>query len=116
MKIHKVLAVFVISALFLITSCNIDGEENIDWRPGDSLIIQGSPEVEVGVVDEPYYVEGFTINKDYTWAVNGSAMEPVGEGEFVMVDFPAAGDYTITVNNGTHEGTLTVTAVVPSGE
>lgn len=116
MKIHKVLAVFVISALFLITSCNIDGEENIDWRPGDSLIIQGSSEVEVGTEAEPYYVEGFTIKKDYTWTVNGNAVQPVREGEFIEVSFPAAGDYTITVNNGTHEGTMTVTAVAPSGE
>lgn len=116
MKIHKVLAVFMISTLFLITSCNIDGEESIDWRPGDSLIIQGSPEVEVGAVDEPYYVEGFTVKKDYTWTVNGSAIEPVREGEFIMVDFPATGDYTITVSNGTYEGTLSVTAVPPSTE
>lgn len=111
MKTHKVLAVFVISALFLITSCNIDGEENIDWRPGDSLIIQGSSEVEVGAVDVPYYVEGFTIKKDYTWTVNDNAVEAAQEGQFIYVDFPAAGTYTIKVSNGTYEGNLTVNAV-----
>lgn len=116
MKIHKVLAVFVISALFLITSCNIDGEEDIDWRPGDSLIIQGSSEVEAGTVGEPYFVEGFTVKEEYNWEVNGSAVTPVRGGEFIMVDFPTEGDYTITVSNGTYEGTLTVTAVPPSTE
>ena len=115
MKIHKVLAVWLISALLAITSCDIDGEENIDWRPGDSLIIQGSPEVDAGTEDEPYYVEGFTINKNYTWTVNGGAAEVAREGEFIYVDFPAEGEYTITVSSGDYEGTLTVTAVASSG-
>lgn len=115
MKIHKVIAVLAISALFLITSCNIDGEEDIDWRPGDSLIIQGSPEVTVGAVDEPYYVEGFTVKKEYTWKLNDTQITSA-QGEFVYVDFPTAGTYTITVNNGTYEGTLTVTAAVPEPE
>lgn len=115
MKTHKVLTVLLISTLLAVTSCEIDGEENIEWRPGDSLIIQGSPEVEAGIEDEPYYVEGFTIDKSYTWTVNGNAAEVGREGEFVYVDFPAEGEYTITVSNGDYEGTLTVTAVASSG-
>ena len=115
MKMHKVLIVLLTSTLFVMTSCEIDGEENIDWRPGDSLIILGSSEVEAGTVDEPYYVEGFTINKSYSWTVNGNAAEVDKGGEFIHVDFPAEGDYTITVNNGDYEGTLTVTAVASSG-
>ncbi len=111
MNMHKILGIFVVVALFFMTSCNLDGEENIDWRPGDSLIIQGSPEVVAGTLGEPYFVEGFTIKKEYAWTLNGSTLQADREGEFIYVDFPTAGDYTITVNNGTHEGTLTVTAV-----
>lgn len=111
MKIHKVLAAILVSTLFIITSCELDGEENIDWRPGDSLMIMGSSEVEVGTEAEPYYVEGFTIEKNYTWTVNGSAATPARQGEFVYLDFPAAGDYTIMVSSGEYEGILTVSAV-----
>jgi hypothetical protein len=110
MKIYKFLAIWLISILFVMTSCELDGEEEVDWRPGDSLIIQGSDEVEVGAVDVAYYVEGFTIKNNYSWTVNGNAAEGGREGEFAYVDFPAAGDYTIKVNNGDYEGTLVVTA------
>ena len=111
MKIYKFLAIWLTSILFVMTSCELDGEESIDWRPGDSLIIQGSSEVAVGAEDEAYFVEGFTIKKNYSWTVNGNAAEPGRQGEFVYVDFPAAGTYTIKVNSGDYEGTFVVTAV-----
>ncbi|WPP49259.1 hypothetical protein [Catalinimonas niigatensis] len=97
-----------LSAALLLSACDAE-EENIDWRAGDSLIIQGSAAVAAGTEGEPYYVEGFTVAKEYTWTVNGSSITPARGGEFIMVDFPAAGTYNITVSDGTYEGEHTVT-------
>lgn len=111
MKIYKLLGVFILSASFLFVSCDAE-EENIDWRAGDSLIIQGSAAVVAGTEGEPYYVEGFTVEEEYNWTLNGSAIEPDSEGQFIYVNFPTAGTYTITVSNGIYDGELTVNAAV----
>lgn len=109
MKIYRIVMACCLVALSVLSACDAE-EENIDWRAGDSLIIQGNTAVEAGATGELYYVEGFTIDKEYNWTVNGSAVTPSREGEFITVDFPTAGTYNITVTEGTYEGELTVTA------
>jgi hypothetical protein len=94
-----------------LTACDLNGEETMSWRPGSGLHIIGETEVEVGTAGEAYYVDGFTIKENYTWQLNGTPLTPTRGGEFVTIDFPVAGSYTITVTNGTYEGRLVVTAV-----
>lgn len=107
MKVYKIMMSCFLSAVLLLSACDAE-EENIDWRAGDSLIIQGSAAVAAGTEGEPYYVEGFTVDKEYTWTVNGRTIAPTRDGEFIMVDFPVAGTYNITVSDGTFEGERTV--------
>ncbi|MDF9799439.1 hypothetical protein OKW21_004702 [Catalinimonas alkaloidigena] len=107
MKMYKICLVILLGSLFVFTSCE-EPEENIDWRAGDTLIIQGSDEVVIGASEEPYYVEGFTIDKSYNWTLNGDPIESADEGQYVYVDFPTAGTYTIMVTDGTYEGEMTV--------
>ncbi|MEK6477361.1 hypothetical protein WJR50_07500 [Catalinimonas sp. 4WD22] len=109
MKMYKILSALLLSTLFVFSSCD-EAEENIDWRAGDSLIIQGSGEVAVGASEEPYYVEGFTIDKSYNWTLNGDPIEAADEGQYIYADFPTAGTYTIMVSDGTYEGEMTVMA------
>lgn len=109
MKIYKITLVCLVSALCLFSACDAE-EENIDWRAGDTLIVQGSAAVAVGTEAQPYYVEGFTVDKEYSWAVNGNSVTPSRGGEFITVDFPTAGTYNITVTDGVYEGLRIVTA------
>ena len=103
-------------ALLLVGSlaaCDF-GEQNFDFEPGDSLDIEGAAEVTVPDTTD-YFVRAFTINKDYSWSVSGSA-EMVNvrrSGEFIDVGFTEPGTYTIEVNDGEYTGTLEVTAVEP---
>lgn len=114
----KVLLLLVGLATTLV-ACDLS-EQNYDYRPGDSLAIVGPTGVEVGTTAE-YYVRAFTIEKDYTWTVNGEAPDNVRrDGEFIDVSFPAAGVYTIEVTttgggDPGYTGTLEVTAAEPSG-
>jgi hypothetical protein len=104
----------VLSVLFL-ASCDIDGVENYGWRPGETLGVVGRNAVNLSAttgtrgINEPYYVEGHDRAKTYTWTVNGNAVTPARDGEFIFYTFPGPGTYTIRVTNGTHEGTRTVT-------
>jgi len=116
MKVYNILTALILCLSFVFTACDEDGEESISWKPGDSLIINGAAEVEAGTTGEPYYVEGFTINKEYTWSVDGSDMNASREGEFIYVDFPTVGTHLIKVSNGEYEGELTVSVVEPEEE
>lgn len=100
-----------VCALVVFTSCDIDGKENTEWEPANRLGITGSASVTITPTSTatPYYVQGFSTQKTYTWTVNGNSVTPTRGGEFVNVTFPAAGDYVIKVTDGTYEGTLNVT-------
>lgn len=100
------------STLFLLASCDLQGEENFSWKPGETLIIGGSGAVKMSAAKNvAYYVEGHDLAKTYTWTVNGNAVTPVRDGEVLIYTFPAPGTYTIKVSNGTHEGTRTVKVI-----
>lgn len=85
-------------------------EESFDWVPGNSLHILGSDEVPYGSA-QSFRVDGFTIDENYTWTLNGNPVEPTRQGEFVSIDFPAPGDYMLMVSDGNLSDTLSVTAL-----
>ncbi len=113
--INIILKALVVCSLFFLASCDIDGEENYGWKPGNSLAIVGRAAVNLSAttgtrgIEEPYYVEGHDRAKTYTWTVNGNAVTPARDGEFIFYTFPGPGTYTLKVSNGTTEGTRTVT-------
>ena len=98
-----------------LTACD-DSSQNIGWEPGDSLAIIG-PAEEVAVPGTyEYYVQAFTIEKDYEWDVTGP-VEPEydvrRDGEFVDVTYEEPGTYTINIDdNVEYEGALDVEAVL----
>lgn len=109
MKMHRTIITFLfVAALF--AGCNV-ANENISFKPGDSLAIIGDEVVNTQDTAS-YHVRGFTIDKNYTWTVNGSEVESYREGEFIDIIFPEdqPGDYTITVSTGEHSGELVVDA------
>jgi uncharacterized surface protein with fasciclin (FAS1) repeats len=98
-----------------LSACD-DSSQNIGWEPGDSLAIIG-PAEEVAVPGTyEYYVQAFTIDKNYTWNVNGPVepdYEVRREGEFVDVTYEEPGTYTINIDDGVeYDGTLEVSAVL----
>lgn len=102
----------IISCLILagLIGCDVTGEQNFDVRPGDSLAIVGPSEVIVPDTVE-YYLQAFTIEKEYTWTVNGSEPYQVRrDGEFIDVIMNSEGTYTIEVTGPEYSGTLEVTA------
>ena len=100
-----------------LSACD-DSSQNIGWEPGDSLAIIG-PTEEVAVPGTyEYYVQAFTIEKDYTWDVTGPVdpnYEVRREGEFVDVTYEEAGTYTIDITDQSddgYQGSLEVNAVL----
>ena len=85
-------------------------EESYDWAPAGVLHIVGDSEVPAGA-SQSYRVDGFTIDNDYTWTLDGTAVEPTGEGERASISLPAPGGYELTVSDGTLQGTMTITAL-----
>ena len=97
-------------SLFLLVSCDLEGEENYSWMPGEALTIGGASTVKNSArTNVAYFVEGHELSKTYTWTVNGNAVSPIRDGEVILYTFPGPGTYIIKVNNGTVEGTKTVT-------
>lgn len=105
-----------------LMSCDVTGQENFDFKPGDSLAIQGpfayqtTSSVDTVFVDDTtsYYLRAFSSNKDYTWSVNGSTpFEVRREGEFIDVIHSSQGNYEITVEGPEYSGTIQVTARTP---
>ena len=109
MKKLKIYNLILLAALagFVFAACDTDGEETMSWKPGTGLHIVGPAEVEAGT-EEEYYVDGFTIDETYTWQLDGGAITPVRDGEFVNLTFDDPGTHTLTVTNGTLSGSLEI--------
>lgn len=111
-------------------------EQNVDWEPGDSLIIvgpvdesggggliEGATDTGVPILYQPveayFYVSGFTIEADYEWFVNDTpageleSAAVLNEGEFLRVQLTDPGDYTIEVLKGDLSGTADVVVQNP---
>lgn len=118
MKKMKFLKINILQLLLLLPailffSCDPEGEENIDWRAGDNLMIAGPASIST-LSTSSYFVRGFTTDKTYAWTLEG----PSGAGEVVVsrggeyadIFVEAPGEYALTVTNGTHSETLTIEA------
>ena len=118
MTIKAVSTFFLVTALAagLLSACDM-AEQNYDYEPGDALDIEGSEEVVVPDTAE-YFVRSFTIEKSYTWTVNGNPPDSTWrDGEYIAVYFDEPGTYTIEVNDGQeYSGSIEVTGVAPEGD
>lgn len=117
MRVPRFAAFLLFSALVVgLTACDY-GQQNYDFVPGDSLTIVGETQVEVPDTAE-YYVRAFTINKDYTWTVNGNPPDSTWrQGEYIAVYYDEPGTYTINVQSSgqgdNYAGSLEVEALPP---
>src|SRR5699024_8850383 len=101
--------------------CDVTGEQNFNYEPGDSLLING-PQVIVfpqdlttpdttDVVDTvmtaTYSPSAYTINKTYEWSVEGAAQADsvYRSGLYYDVSFDQAGTTsTINLQDGEYAG------------
>lgn len=98
-----------------LSACDFS-DQNYDIAPGDSLAIIGDTEVAVPDTVE-YYVQSFTIEKDYSWSVDGAELLATRrQGEFIDVAFNNTGTSTISVESSgqgdNYSGTLAVDVVL----
>ncbi len=105
------LKIFLIVGFGTIISACTDPEESFNWNPGENLRISGSSEIST-LTTASYYVQGFTIAEDYNWSLTGPSGEVTvrRDGEFADVFVEAPGTYTLTVSNGTYNGSMTIEA------
>ena len=103
MKTLKI-AFALIGFLTCMGACVDEGEEIANWKAGDSLLISG-PGAAANQDTVSYYVQGFTVDKTYTWTLNNDAVTPIRQGEYVEVIFDQPGEYTLKVSDGSYEGT-----------
>ncbi len=113
MQRHPLTLLLALLVVVSLSACDF-GEQNFDFEAGNSLDIEGATEVTIPDTTD-YFVRAFTIEKDYSWTVSGSAqmVDVRRAGEFIDVGFTEPGTYTIEVDDGEYTGTLEVTAVEP---
>lgn len=114
-----------------IAGCDISGEESFGFEQGNTLAIEGlgapgadpvvipqdttttADTTDVTSVTVSYYVKAFTIDKEYSWTVEGegAVVDSVyRQGEFLDVTFNQVNEYTISVDDGEYQGSITFTA------
>lgn len=123
----NILPVVLLAGAFLLFGCD-QSSQNIDFSSGDSYIVNfqnsANGDAEKTSVTVPdtvnYSVQAFTIEKDYTWTVNGTEL-PVEtradqsyvwerrDGEFISVVFSPE-DPVTSANSETTTHTITVDA------
>lgn len=126
--------VLLVAAAFAVTGCD-QSSQNVEPIPGDTYIItqessSSGEAVSGSLVSEPsvtapdtvvYYVRGFTIDKDYTWTVNGTEVSSAveanqtyvwerREGEFITVVYSEDDPLTSIAPTGETEVTISVNA------
>ena len=104
-----------IALAFSLAACD-NFEDNLEFEAGDSRTVVGPSALTIASgassVTGSYYVQAFTTTQNYTWSVSGPGSPSTStrrDGEYLDVTFPSAGTYTITVNDGTYDGSRTVT-------
>jgi hypothetical protein len=111
--------------LFVIglIGCN-NPEQNFSFRSGDSLLIEGPQSLTIpdsaNSVQGIYHSDYATIKKDYNWSVTDDATIDSTfdyNGLQVAISFPEKPDttvYTVSVDDGTHQGSIDVSVAPPS--
>ena len=149
------------AAVGSLAACD-SGEDNLDFELGSTLTIVGESDIELrpsididttvtvtaddttyalnraslvitpDAVEEGYYVQAFTTNRQYAWTYQGSAVSAscTGSnypclrvrssaggsytGEYLDVLYTQRGDYTGTVAERQYDGTFTATVTEPA--
>ncbi len=103
-----------------LTACD-QSSQNIEYEVAENLTVSGPSSVEVPsdtTVTAEYIVKAFTIEKDYSWSVDGVAniRETKRQGEVVVVELSQTGEYTVTVETtvGGEPASGSVSAVAES--
>ena len=108
MKIKPIkLALVLLCTVAFMAACVDEGEEIVDWKAGNSLLIAGnivsgsSATTEASSEPARFYVIGYTVDKTYNWTLNESPVEATRGGEYANVVFEQPGEYTLQVSDGT---------------
>lgn len=109
-RINFLVCLLLCGVSVCLVSCDTDGEETMSWKAGSNLHIVGPSEIIMDE-DESYYVDGFTIKETYTWTLDGNAITPERDGEFVTLNFDGVGTHELTVSNGKYSGSMTIEVV-----
>ncbi len=118
---HPLFLLVAAVAVLSLSACDFS-KQRVEWRPGESLMIEGPTELLFPesrtdfAVSGTYFVRGFTIDRNYMWTVNGEPVDEesiLREGEYIGPTFEAPGTYEIMVSDGQFSGTLTVTVTAP---
>lgn len=123
----------ILAVALVAVGCD-QSEQNVGFTPGDSYRITigsaagGADPLTASIPDTvSYYVEGFTTEKDYTWAVNGTnppvLQENVPEthewaersGEFITVVYSDKDEIADAPLSGEGSNTITVSASLSGG-
>lgn len=125
----RILSLFLLAVTLVVVGCD-QSEQNIDPANVNRYIISASSSGHEGSLGDPglaapdtvdYFVRAFTIDKEYTWTVNGEEV-PVQsnsdqthvwesrEGEFITVVYSPDDPLTNLDPNGTTTVTITVDA------
>lgn len=121
MRYTRFITFFLFAAVAAVglSACDFS-EQNIDIEPGDELEVRGPDEVAAPAGEASFYVIPFTIEKEYSWSVEGPVdvtSSTRRDGEFLDVTFDEPGDYTVsvssTVDGEEYSGSITVAAAYP---
>lgn len=113
----KYLTLCVCFTTALLVACDPDGEQNFEFEPGTELLISGPATINT-LSTSSYYVNGYTIDYDYEWSLDGpdGDLEVTREGEYASVTANEPGTYTLTVTRNGVSGTKTITAASVDSE
>jgi len=116
----RIFSLLLLASAVVLAGCD-QSSQNVDFSSGDSYIINstgsslaGSSPTSVVVPDTvDYFVQAFTIDKDYTWTVNGAEPPAASQadetyvwerrgGEFISVVFAPEDPITATTSETTN--------------
>lgn len=102
-----------------LSACDFS-EQNYEIEPGDELQIEGPGSVDVPAGEASFYIIPFTIEKEYSWSVDGPSDVSTSirrDGEYLDVIFEEPGHYTINIESSgqgeEYSGSLGVEAAYP---
>ncbi len=123
----KPLLLLVGLAVLGLAACDIAGEKNVTWEPGDELAIAPTGDQVAGDLPNDrlapgtayFYVVGHNSAQSYTWSVSPEASSEVLQAEkFFRIEYDEPGTYTIsvttTIDGQEYTGTLPIDVEAPT--